>query len=189
MIEIRADDVTPTPWRNGGGQTRELLAWPAGPDWTIRVSVADIERDGPFSAFPGVERWFAILEGRGVLLGLTEGTRRVVVGDPPVRFNGAPPPTCALIEGPVRDFNLMVRGGTGVMRAIHSEATRDERVRCPGLFTVRAGVWSCGTGFRREVPANTLLFDLPDAPGRFVSSDTGPLGWWFGAVPTPNSSR
>jgi len=29
------------PWRNGGGVTRELLAWPDSKDWALRVSVAD----------------------------------------------------------------------------------------------------------------------------------------------------
>ena len=41
----------PQPWRNGGGVTRELLAWPAGGGWQVRVSVAEIEADGPFSPF------------------------------------------------------------------------------------------------------------------------------------------
>ena len=53
MFQVRAADVVPTPWRNGRGRTRELPAQPAGPDWTIRVSMADIDTDGPFSAFPG----------------------------------------------------------------------------------------------------------------------------------------
>ena len=53
-MRITADDVAPTPWRNGGGRTRELLAWPHVADWKVRVSIADIDRDGPFSAFPGV---------------------------------------------------------------------------------------------------------------------------------------
>jgi environmental stress-induced protein Ves len=41
------------PWKNGGGVTRELLAWPGGGDWQVRISVAEIEADGPFSSFPG----------------------------------------------------------------------------------------------------------------------------------------
>ena len=53
------------PWRNGGGVTRELLRLAARPaTGSVRVSVADIEADGPFSPFPGVERWFAVLRGR-----------------------------------------------------------------------------------------------------------------------------
>ena len=54
------------PWRNGGGVTRELLAWPDPHDWLLRVSVADIHASGPFSKFPGVDRWFAVLAGGAV---------------------------------------------------------------------------------------------------------------------------
>ena len=35
-----------------------------GDDWTLRISVADIDADGPFSPFPGITRWFAVLDGR-----------------------------------------------------------------------------------------------------------------------------
>ena len=45
-------DVPAQAWRNGGGTMRELLAWPDASDWQLRVSVAEIEADGPFSAFP-----------------------------------------------------------------------------------------------------------------------------------------
>ena len=58
--------AAPQPWRNGGGVTRELLAGRTE-DWSVRLSVADIERDGPFSAFAGVDRWFAVLSGAGVV--------------------------------------------------------------------------------------------------------------------------
>ena len=63
---IEADAVTPQAWRNGGGQTRELLAWPSAADWSLRISRADIERSGPFSAFAGVQRWFEVLSGNAV---------------------------------------------------------------------------------------------------------------------------
>ena len=66
--QISALDLTPQPWKNGGGKTRELLAWPHPSDWILRLSVADIEADGPFSSFPGVQRWFAVLRGNGVRL-------------------------------------------------------------------------------------------------------------------------
>ena len=56
---IRVDDVPAVPWRNGGGVTRELLAWPDPRNWLLRVSVADIGTSGPCSVFPGVDRWFA----------------------------------------------------------------------------------------------------------------------------------
>ena len=37
---VSLDDVEPKPWRNGGGITRELLAWPHASEWRIRISVA-----------------------------------------------------------------------------------------------------------------------------------------------------
>ena len=60
--------VPPQPWKNGGGTTRELLAWPTGADWRVRLSVAEVVADGPFSRFEGVQRWFAVLGGAGVRL-------------------------------------------------------------------------------------------------------------------------
>jgi hypothetical protein len=106
--------ATPQPWRNGGGVTRVLLRLPAGSadDWTLRISVADIETDGPFSPFPGVTRWFAAVSGAGVRLSFPKGRpplRDVRPGDAPLRFDGADAPGCALLEGATRDLNVMVR--------------------------------------------------------------------------------
>ena len=69
MIRADASTATPVPWKNGGGVTRELLRLPAGSgdDWTLRISVADIAADGPFSPFPGITRWFAVLTGEPAL--------------------------------------------------------------------------------------------------------------------------
>ena len=114
---VRADDIVPVAWKNGGGLTRDLLCEPAGHDWRIRVSLADIDRDGPFSAFPGVERWFAVVQGAGVRLAFAAGEQRVGPYDAAVRFDGAEAPGCTLVEGRTRDLNLMLRGGAhGVMR-------------------------------------------------------------------------
>jgi hypothetical protein len=114
VILRSAANAMPQPWRNGGGVTRELLCLPAGPadDWTLRISVADIEADGPFSPFPGVTRWFAAVTGAGVRLSFPNGQptlRDVRPGDAPLRFDGADAPGCALLEGATRDLNVMVR--------------------------------------------------------------------------------
>ena len=101
------------PWRNGGGGTRELLAWPQVQAWQVRVSVARIEQDGPFSAFPGVDRWFAVLAGAGVVLQLPEGERRLSPASRPLGFPGEAAPGCTLMAGATDDLNLMVRRGLG----------------------------------------------------------------------------
>lgn len=111
MIQVDTSIATPVPWKNGGGVTRELLRLPAGgDDWTLRISVADIDADGPFSPFPGITRWFAVLDGAGVRLGFADRTLNVRRGDPPLRFDGTDAPGCALLDGPTRDLNVMVRG-------------------------------------------------------------------------------
>ena len=40
---IHLTDVAVTPWRNGGGVTRELAVWPTQGEWTWRMSVARYE--------------------------------------------------------------------------------------------------------------------------------------------------
>lgn len=108
---IDAASVPAQPWKNGGGVTRELYAWPSGADWRLRISLADIERDGPFSAFPGVQRHFAVLSGAGVALRFGNTWREQRAGDPPLAFDGADAPDCRLLDGATRDLNLMLRGG------------------------------------------------------------------------------
>lgn len=114
---IDADALPPMPWKNGGGVTRELLRWPMSGDWRLRLSVADIDLDGPFSAFPGVTRWFVVLDGAGVRLNCAGLERVLRPGDAPLRFDGAAAPDCRLLAGPTRDLNLMLRGMQGELRA------------------------------------------------------------------------
>ena len=145
-------DTPPVPWRNGGGLTRELLAWPDGGDWAVRVSVAEIGADGPFSAFPGVERWFAVLEGGGVALTIAGTERRCRAGDAPLSFSGDAPVDCRLLHGPSRDLNLMLRGGArGVMQRAE-----------PGVEW--AEDWP--QRGRYGVATRTLEWDLPAGPLR-----------------------
>ncbi|MCE2667350.1 MAG: HutD family protein [Limnohabitans sp.] len=76
--QIRLQDTPVSPWKNGGGTTQSLVCWPSPSDWVFRMSVARIDSDGPFSEFKGVDRWFAVLSGEGVVLQFPE--RRVEVG-------------------------------------------------------------------------------------------------------------
>lgn len=100
-------------WRNGGGTTRELLAWPQAEGWSLRISVAQITRDGSFSTFAGVQRWFAVLRGEGVQLRWGEAATVLSPDDAPLVFEGAEPPFCELLGGPTQDLNLMLRSGAG----------------------------------------------------------------------------
>jgi environmental stress-induced protein Ves len=113
MHVVHLDRVAPQPWRNGGGVTHELLAWPATPVWRLRISVAEIQRDGPFSAYPGVDRWFAVIEGAGVVLSFGGERQLLECGAAPLPFRGEDAPVCDLLAGATRDLNLMLRRGQG----------------------------------------------------------------------------
>jgi environmental stress-induced protein Ves len=116
--QIRLQDTPVSPWKNGGGTTQSLVCWPSPSDWVFRMSVARIDSDGPFSEFKGVDRWFAVLSGEGVVLQFPE--RRVEAGalDAAVQFSGDLPCQCSLINGPTVDFNLMVQGVSANMARI-----------------------------------------------------------------------
>lgn len=104
------------PWKNGGGVTREIAAWPEGAgmdDFVWRVSLADVAADGPFSAFPGVDRTLTVVEGAG--MDLTVGGVRRLVDSPgvPQDFRGDLPTDGRLLAGPVVNLNVMWRRGGG----------------------------------------------------------------------------
>jgi environmental stress-induced protein Ves len=97
-------------WKNGAGWTREILRWPEAGAWDWRLSIAEIEEDAPFSAFPGVERELVLLSGNGLRLRFGDG--RVVALQPPherLRFAGEEDVRGELVDGPTQDFNLMWR--------------------------------------------------------------------------------
>lgn len=110
-------------WKNNLGWTREVFAFPPatpssgaapsaaaspGEDFDWRVSIAEIEQDCPFSAFPGHDRLLMLLSGRGLALAFPDG-RRVELRPPHDRlaFRGEDAPACTLLDGPTQDFNLI----------------------------------------------------------------------------------
>jgi environmental stress-induced protein Ves len=120
---IELADVIPSRWRNGGGETRELLAWPTADDWVWRMSVAEVAASGPFSRFEGVQRWFAVLQGAGVRLQVDESEHTLTSASAPFCFDGASATHCQLLAGATQDFNLMVRKqqATAQMRRVNAD--------------------------------------------------------------------
>ena len=109
--------VVPIPWRNGGGITREMLAFPDAENWIWRISVAEVASDGAFSYFPGVQRWLAILSGAGVRLSMDAEVIELTERSAPLAFSGATAVHCNLLHGPVQDLNLMLRAGPNLKQA------------------------------------------------------------------------
>lgn len=103
-------------WKNGGGSTLELLQDPiadGGFNW--RLSIADVETPGPFSAFPGIDRQIMLVAGNGMVLSFANEAPPVVISKPlrPHAFKGEWATDCRLIEGAIQDFNVMVRRDWG----------------------------------------------------------------------------
>jgi environmental stress-induced protein Ves len=111
MTVIRWADRVTQPWRNGGGVTHELLREPADGPFAVRLSIAEVAADGPFSLFPGVDRVILLLEGAGFRLSGRVGEVTVDAVGAPFAFAGEDEWHCALLDGAVRDFNVMVDRG------------------------------------------------------------------------------
>ena len=113
MSIIRLRDCRATPWKNGMGRTRELAVHPAGAsmdDFIWRVSVAEVDSAAPFSAFAGIDRHIALLEGAGFTMTLDDGrVHALTTPFAPFAFAGEAQVTVQLLGGPTRDFNLMLR--------------------------------------------------------------------------------
>ena len=104
MAVVRSDEVTPEPWANGGGTTRELAR---ADDGSWRISLADIDRDGPFSTFAGRRRLLTVVDG--TVLGLeVDGETHVVEPQRPFAFSGDARVVASVPEGAVRALNVVV---------------------------------------------------------------------------------
>jgi uncharacterized protein len=185
---IQANSVVPQAWRNGGGETRELLTWPrTDAAWQMRISLADIESNGPFSVFQNVERWFTVVEGAGVRLRFANEEKLMTSASAPLCFDGGAPPDCEMIDGSTRDLNLMIRSGSGKMQiALDRLAWRTAATQC-GLFTAVTGFVHVGTESFGPIAAHSLLWfdEAPTTTLIFESlhASNMPTGWWLSFTP------
>lgn len=136
-----------TPWKNGGGSTREIACWPPGAgldDFDWRVSVANIDSSGPFSRFLGVDRVIVLLEGNGAYLQGDGVDHRLGVPLQPFAFPGEAAIDCTLLGGSSSDFNVMSRRGK-LLADVHvfSQAVDIPAAR-HGLLLAVHGAWRVG---------------------------------------------
>ena len=117
---LRAADRAAIPWKNGGGITHDVALSGTGPDdFAWRVSIAGIERPGPFSSYPGIDRAFVPVRGK---VRLTIGDQPVTLGpaDGPLAFRGEAAVFAEPLTGTVEALNVMTRrgGARGDLRRI-----------------------------------------------------------------------
>jgi environmental stress-induced protein Ves len=109
---LRAADRVATPWKNGGGVTREVYqgsrAAQSG-DFDWRVSIAEVAQPGPFSKFSGYRRLIALIEGRGMELRGAPGETTALSLRNVHAFDGNADVSGVLPFGPVSDLNVIYR--------------------------------------------------------------------------------
>jgi hypothetical protein len=108
--QLRPANYQQMPWKNGQGSTTQLLADPTTDgSFNWRLSIAEVGQSGPFSDFSGYDRIITLISGKGMVLTFN-GTmeRRIDQVFEPLPFDGGWQTDCKLIDGPLRDFNLMI---------------------------------------------------------------------------------
>lgn len=110
---LRAGSFTPTPWKNGGGTTRELAIYPLGAsleknDFLWRISRAEVKQPGPFSAFPGYQRLLTLTEGKELVLKSKDELLALPKGKV-LDFSGSESFSAELPHGPVADLGVIYR--------------------------------------------------------------------------------
>ncbi|HEX4057147.1 MAG TPA: HutD family protein [Galbitalea sp.] len=110
---LLAKDRTAHPWRNGNGTASEVAVHPDGAsgdafDW--RISIATIETDSDFSAYPGIQRYLMPLSPRGLTLAV-DGESRELPGYSAFEFAGESSVRATGVTAPSLDLNLMIRRG------------------------------------------------------------------------------
>jgi uncharacterized protein len=186
MNIVHQAQVHPQAWRNGGGSTCEMLAWPqkqtGGHDWQVRVSIATIAHSGAFSAFAGVQRWFAVIAGVGVVLDLPGGCVTQKQGDVPLCFDGEAAPMCHLLDDVTSDLNLMVRrdAGSGRMQLAHAGDVLAGPLRWRGLYVAAEAVVDVD-GVAQPLHAGSLLWsdDIDTVAWRLRALDHDGRAWWL----------
>ncbi|MFT0861826.1 HutD family protein [Ancylobacter sp. G4_0304] len=189
MRVLRASGHRLMPWKNGGGSTTEIAVAPEGAgleafDW--RVSMADVAGDGPFSSFPGIDRTLAILSGAGMRLDIAgRASLELKAASAPAAFPADVPTAASLMDGPIRDLNVMTRRGVFAHRVTRHESRAVVGAPAGGVTLVlsrMAGlVVSEAAGAAVELgPDDAVLLDgpatlVPGGEGRFFVIELWPV--------------
>jgi len=154
--------IVPQPWKNGAGLTREIAfggANAAAFDW--RVSVAEVARDAPFSAFHGIDRCITLLDGPGMRLRSQDGAidHALTVPLAPFRFPGDLALTATLVGGACSDFNVMTRRGHWRSEVSVHRVAAELPGSAAALLLCCAGEWAVGA--ESLVPGQGVLWREP----------------------------
>ena len=159
MATLLTPDMFSTqPWKNGGGTTHEIAKSEDAQGLIWRLSIAEVSSDGPFSRFDRLSRVLTVIAGAGLVLHSPDGP---LAAKPlqPLAFSGDTPIDSRMVNGPIRDFNLIYdatrvagevtvlrgpvaqdfAGGPLVVLALEGRITVDGMPISPGSVALQAG--------------------------------------------------
>ncbi len=173
--------IEPQPWKNGAGVTREIAVGPTGADsdaFDWRISLAEVQRDSPFSAFPGIDRCIVLLRGAGMRLRSAGGELDHRLDAPlvPFHFIGDTPLSATLVGGPSSDFNVMTRRGAWVADVTTQRGTFESASADVTLLLCSEGEWRVDAESTETLgPMQALLWREPALPLRVSPQQAGAL--------------
>ena len=173
--------IAPQAWKNGAGITREIAVGRVGAgasnfDW--RISLAEVERDAPFSAFPGIDRCIVLLRGAGMRLRSDNGEldHRLDQALVPFHFSGDTPLSATLVDGASSDFNVMTRRGAWTAEVTPQRSAFEPASADVTLLLCREGEWLVeGASPETLDPMQALLWRGPPPRINVSPQATGAL--------------
>lgn len=163
-----------TPWKNGGGETTEIAAFPEGATFDAfhwRVSMAKVAASGPFSVFPGIDRTLCVLAGEAITLAF-EGRASVPLdrASAPYSFPADLAVSGEVAGAGITDLNVMSR--RGVARH-HVSLMRLEGTTAIALAGTALMVLSLEAGLSIRAGAEQL--DLAKGDAALITGPDGSL--------------
>jgi uncharacterized protein len=158
-------------WQNGAGITHQLARADDEEGLRWRISIAEVASDGPFSQFNNIDRIILLLEGSGFRL-FGVGAEPQLLDKPlqPFAFAGDTAVNCCLINGAVRDFNLMYR--RGIVSATLEVLAIDPAAQQVALSAQCVVYVACGT---IHAVINHNSYQLEAGQTLCLSNETAPL--------------
>ncbi len=176
-------DFKRVPWKNGMGFTTELKVHHPlkNEGFTWRLSIAGIVKDGEFSDFSGYDRILVMLDGNGVVLEHDNGKKDILKKRfDSAYFSGNRKTFAKLIDGPVKDFNIIVKRDCCFSKV---DITRDTKTHRFNLDTGHFLVYSVDQNIDINInnkntillPANHL-FHFDNSVGKFENMEISLTG-------------
>lgn len=161
----RAENYRRVRWKNHQGWTREIVRSSdlapskngrsnnafsgveaqSNDDWLWRLSVAEIEQDAAFSAFPGIDRELILLSGNGLRLRFGDNREQTLQRTyQSLRFPGECAVQGELIDGATTDLNIMWQRGL-----VHAQYWHRPLVGTMAIFVNPGDIWAVYLGVGR----------------------------------------